>query len=686
MKSIRNNLAFSILFPILVVFIVLGISFITYLSNTTTDSGNDEMMASAIQTANSIDSVLSNIETKVKMLETMVTELSDDDEILAKDMEYFSSFENDMNHLVVEATKDIDGLVASYIRYDPALTYGTSGTFYTDSDNNGSLEAITPTDLLQYEASDTEHVGWFYTPLRNKQPIWMEPYYNANIDKTIVSFVIPFYLEGGQNFGIIGVDFDFDYLNNLLVQNQKYHNGDSYLINADGKILYHPNYTNGENFGEIENSLYSTVISNLSINKSGFINEKINSNYLLLGYSSLSTNGWNICVTPTYDEIYGKLDTIKLILALFMLGATLVMLLISFFLGNRIAKPIVSLTRVVERMANGALDETINIQSKNEIGALAIYLKKLVEQLKNYQIYISEITSVLNELQSGNLDIHLMNDYSGEFSKIKDALNQLSEKLTYLIGGIKLSSEQVSIGSNQVSIGAQTLAQGATEQASSVEELSATIAEISHQIKRNAENTQLAHTQSISAGNEVKDSNNQMQDMIVAMSNINEKSNEIGKIVKTIEDIAFQTNILALNAAIEAARAGSAGKGFAVVADEVRNLAQKSAEAAKNTTMLIEETVQAVNLGTSIAQSTALSMQNVVTNSNKVIDLIQEIAMASNEQAAAVLQVTTGIDQISCVVQTNSATAEESAAASEELSGQAQMLQEHIGQFKLKNR
>lgn len=686
MKSIRNNLAFSILFPILIVFIILGFSFITYMGSTTTEGGNEEMMSAAVQTGDSIDSVLLNIETKVKMLETMVTELSDDGKILAKDTEYFSTFEKEINNLVIESTKDIDGLVASYIRYDPALTYGTSGTFYTDADNNGSLEAVTPTDLLQYDASDVEHVGWFYTPLSNKQPIWMEPYYNANIDKTIVSYVIPFYLDGGQNFGIIGVDFDFDYLNNLLVQNQKYHNGDTYLINAEGKILYHPNYTNGENFGEIENNLYFAATADLNANESGYINVKSNGDSLLLGYSSLDSNGWKICVTPTHDEIYGKLDTIKIFLAIFMLGATLLMLLISFLLGNRIAKPIVSLTEAVERMANGALDETIDIKSKNEIGALANYLKKLVEQLKNYQLYISEITSVLNELQSGNLDINLANDYSGEFSKIKDALNELSEKLTHLIGSIKLSSEQVSIGSNQVSIGAQTLAQGATEQASSIEELSATITEISQQIKRNAENTQLARSQSISAGNEVKESNDHMQEMIVAMSNINDKSNEIGKIVKTIEDIAFQTNILALNAAIEAARAGAAGKGFAVVADEVRNLAQKSAEAANNTTMLIEETVQAVNLGTSIAENTALSMQNVVANSTKVIDLINEITLASNEQAAAISQITTGIDQISCVVQTNSATAEESAAASEELSGQAQMLQQHVGQFKLKSR
>lgn len=684
MRSIRNNLAFSILLPILVVFIILGAAFVTYLDNTMTSDGNEKMMLSAAQTANSVDSVLQNVETKVKMLETAVNELSDDKKIREKDPEYFNEFEKEINNLVIKSTIDIDGLLSSYIRYEPSLSYGTSGIFYLDTDNNGTLEEVMCTDLLEYDASDTEHVGWFYTPLSNKKPIWMEPYYNANIDKTVVSYIIPFYLDDGQNFGILGIDFDFDYLNNLLLENQKYHEGDTYLTNAEGKILYHPNYTNGENFGEIENNLYSSAISQMSFNSDGFMNEKVNSDYLLLGYSTLNTNGWKICITPTYDDIYGKLQTAKIVLLIFMLIATIIMFIISFFMGNQIAKPIVVLTKAVERMANGELNETIDIKSKNEIGALATYLEKLVEQLKNYELYINEITSVLNELKDGNLNISLVNDYSGEFSKIKEALYELSEKLTHLIGSIKLSAEQVSYGSNQVANGAQALAQGATEQASSIEELSATVTEISQQIEHNAQNTQLVHTQSVSAGTEVKNSNNQMQDMIVAMNNINTKSTEISKIVKTIEDIAFQTNILALNAAIEAARAGSAGKGFAVVADEVRNLAQKSAEAAKSTTNLIEETVQAVDLGTEIAESTALSMQNVVENTNKVMDLINEIAQASKEQAMAVSQVTTGIDQISSVVQTNSATAEESAAASEELSGQAQMLMQNIEQFKLK--
>jgi len=239
------------------------------------------------------------------------------------------------------------------------------------------------------------------------------------------------------------------------------------------------------------------------------------------------------------------------------------------------------------------------------------------------------------------------------------------------------------MASSQVASGAQSLAQGTTEQASSIEEFSATIADISMQIKNTANNADLANREVVSTSEEVINSNSQMQEMKLAMNNINAKSAQISKIIKTIEDIAFQTNILALNAAVEAARAGSAGKGFAVVADEVRNLAQKSADAAKNTTMLIEETVQAVERGSQIVDITAQSMINVVAGSDQVRDFVNDIARTSKEQSDAVSQILIGVEQISSVIQSNSATAEESAAASEELSSQADLLKQHVNQFQI---
>ena len=683
MKSIRTTLILCMLLPIVIAFILLGGTLTVYMNNISITDGNTNMLSSAKQTAESVDSVLGLIEAKVNLLAMAGNILADEGKIIAKDKDYFQTYEKEMNTVVIKATEDIPGLVASYIRYDPFLTYGTSGTFFTDADNDGKPEAVTPTDLAAYDPSDMEHVGWFYTPLKNKKATWMEPYFNANINKTIISYVSPVYLQSGKDFGVLGVDFDFAYLNKLLDEHQKYHEKECFLLNEDGKILFHPDYTEGENFGEILGGKYKKVLAEILSKEEGYVNEGSAKNAVLLGYHALS-NGWKIVITPSHKAIYGDIEILKNTLFIFISVYLLFMLALSVILGNRQARPILSLTKSVKKLSEGSLDEEIKVRSKNEIGALAKGLRQLVGQLKEYRLYIQEITDSLNEMQDGNLDIRLKNEYTGEFTKIKVALLDLSDKLTGLIGNIRISSDQVSSSAENVSAGAQNLTRGSMEQASSIEELSATINDISDRIRKNAENAAKANQAAATGQEEILKSDGQMQDMKASMNRINEKSAEISKIIKTIDDIAFQTNILALNAAIEAARAGEAGKGFAVVADEVRNLAQKSAEAAKDTTVLIDDTVKAVEQGSRLADSTAKSLHEVVNGQKELSILISEIASASDEQANAVSQVTTGIDQISSVVQTNSATAEESSASSSELNDQARNLREQISRFRLR--
>lgn len=364
--------------------------------------------------------------------------------------------------------------------------------------------------------------------------------------------------------------------------------------------------------------------------------------------------------------------------------AVAVAVILALMLVRSILPPIKEIQEKMGDIENGDLNVELTYSSKDELGQLADSVRGMLSSLK---AIIHDQGYLLGEMGNGNFAVRssMGDKYVGDFNSILISMRKLRDNLNSTLIQINQSADQVAAGSDQVSSGAQALSQGATEQASSVEELAATINEISNNVKQNAEHAKDASGKADMVKEQAGESSRRMQEMLAAMTDISNSSGEIGKIIKTIEDIAFQTNILALNAAVEAARAGAAGKGFAVVADEVRNLAGKSAEASKNTSTLIEGSLQAVARGTKIANETADALNEVVDGVQGVTVTIEHISHASEEQASSVDQVTQGIDQISSVVQTNSATAEESAAASEELSGQAQILKNLVGQFKLKS-
>jgi len=313
---------------------------------------------------------------------------------------------------------------------------------------------------------------------------------------------------------------------------------------------------------------------------------------------------------------------------------------------------------------------------------LARTLERAYSQMKGY---VGEIREQMNSLAEGDLSMESTYDFQGDFVLIKDSINEHVRNLNLIMTEINSSSSQVSSGAKQVADGAQSLAQGSTEQAAAIEELSSSISEIAEKTKTNAATADKTSTLSTAIKENAEKGSRQMDEMIVAVSDINEASRSIGKIIKTIDDIAFQTNILALNAAVEAARAGQAGKGFAVVAEEVRNLASKSAEAAKDTGNMIQSSMEKAELGSRIAGETAASLNEIVIGINESSALVTEIAKSSEEQSLGIAQINTGIDQVAQVVQQNSATAQESAAASEEMSGQSDILQQLIAQFKLKD-
>ena len=525
---------------------------------------------------------------------------------------------------------------------------------------------------------------WYSMLRKNKKAVITDPYIDDVNKKLMVSIITPFFDDNNSLTGVAGIDITLDHLYNTIKSYKLGSTGFYILTSSNGQLVYYPEVSL-KNKSVKESKMSQNIMNAIQAKKAGYLTYSAmgNTNY---GYvSPVGDTGWTVATGLPEDEFNSYFNSALYTLLITFLIAMIVIFAAIFITTKSIVRPLEKLKNAANQIADGNLDVSVNVKSKDEVGQVADALSRTVDRLKQYIGYISEVSSALDQIAVGNLTFKLKYNYVGEFSKIKTSLENIKSTLMQTFKKIDASADQVASGSSQVSSASQALAQGATEQASSVEELSATVTDISHHVNQNAENAAAAEGLSKTAADESKRGKELMQQMTAAMTNINDSSSQISKIIKTIQDIAFQTNILALNAAVEAARAGSAGKGFTVVADEVRNLAGKSAEAAKITTGLVENEMRSVKDGSAIVDQTAKTLEIMSSSVDKVAKSVKEISEASSRQSSAISQVTEGLNQISAVVQTNSATSEESAASSEELNGQVQILKELLLKFKMED-
>ncbi len=546
------------------------------------------------------------------------------------------------------------------------------------------------TDGSLYHASfvpgpdfDAAAKSWYQDGLQSDAFILGDVYFDEDSQSYVVGASGVLKTADGAVRGVAAADVYLDSISKIVSNVQIEDTGGIFLVDTrtDTIIGHRDKEITGQKLDEIKDDMFVYASQQIAEGKVGL--SLYDDTYIQVAH--VPDSDWIAVAYVSRAEVLHELYQLTgSMLAVAVLAVLVLILLVVIQVRRVIGRPVKELSLVATRIAQGELDQSIHYQSRDELGVLASDFNQVTLWLREYVAYIEEISEKLRAIAAGDLTFTLENEYTGEFEKIKIALDEISHALNSTMSQLRATSRDVAAGAEQVSNGATTLSQGSTEQAAEVETLAGhmnAVSESVHNISKGAKKASLI-SQDVRSG--LLSSKDKMQNMTVVIQRISDRSTEIHKIVKTIEDIAFQTNILALNATVEAARAGEAGKGFAVVADEVRALAGKSSSAARETTVLLSQTVDSMEEGVHAAQDTADSILKVVDLADEMNKLLDGIADYTRQQDSNAAEITHGIEQISTVVQTNVSTAEASAAASEELASQAAMLRELVAKFRLR--
>ncbi len=557
-------------------------------------------------------------------------------------------------------------------------------SFYMGFADNEYIDSTDWTPPADYIVSQRD---WYKQAIQAEGAIVTDPYIDADTGGLVLTVAQK--VQGADGaIGVIGMDIKMDTIIDVMKNSVSPEGAYAFVVNSSNDVIMHPEEFFPEENMKFKNLVtdygdtYTQLVENLASNTPEQIAQKnYNGEMRYYDFLPIADTSWKVVLSFPHD--YLSEEIVKdIVTSIIIFGVMLALsaIVIMWFVKKYIS-PLDKVCDELDMISKGNL---AGAGGEIPVASMEVlHIKTSMDHMKEMlNSYIGEISTVMERLSRGYLDITIQRQYVGDFEEIRHSIVATLDSLRNAFSEITLSSNMIAEGSSQVSGGAQSLAQGATEQASSVQQLYASVNSVSSGIKQTADNSKKANEIATQAAQAIAKSNEQMKNLIAAMNNIHEKSGEIHKIIKTIEDIAFQTNVLALNAAVEAARAGEAGKGFAVVADEVRNLAGKSAQAAKNTTRLIEDSVGSIDLGVELTSKTAKELFEAVEDVNLTTKVLAEISEATGMQSEAIEQIMAGVEQISGVVQTNSATSEISAASSKELSGQADLLKRLVSKFR----